>query len=165
MSDKPLVSLIVGSASDESAMVPCRKALDAFGITHEARVLSAHRTADELVTYVKGLEPRGVKVVIAAAGMAAALPGVVAAHTRLPVLGVPLAAGALQGFDALLAIAQMPGGVPVGCMAVGAAGGKNAAYLAARILSLSDLTIRESLDKVVEADKQAVLASSLSWEY
>ncbi|MFC1610605.1 5-(carboxyamino)imidazole ribonucleotide mutase [Myxococcota bacterium] len=163
--ESPVVSVIVGSASDEAALVPCRKALDAFALPYEARVLSAHRTPAELVEYVTGLEGRGLKVVIAAAGMAAALPGAVAAHTRLPVLGVPLAAGSLQGVDALLSVAQMPGGVPVGCMGVGPAGGKNAAYLAARILAVSDEKVRVRLLEVIEEDKQKVLNSSLSWEY
>jgi 5-(carboxyamino)imidazole ribonucleotide mutase len=161
----PIVSLIVGSTSDEAAVAPCRKALDAFGIPHEAKVLSAHRTPDETAEYVKGLADRGFQVVIAAAGMAAHLPGVVAAHTHLPVLGVPLAAGPLQGFDALLAVVQMPGGVPVATMSVGSAGAKNAAYFAARIVALSDETVADKLEEVIATDTDKVLASSLSEEY
>jgi phosphoribosylaminoimidazole carboxylase PurE protein len=162
---RPVVSLIVGSASDEAAVTPCRKALDAFGIPHEAKVLSAHRTPDETADYVKGLAGRGFKIVIAAAGMAAHLPGVVASHTRLPVLGVPLAAGPLQGFDALLAVVQMPGGVPVATMSVGPAGAKNAAYFAARILALTDEHVAQKLSDVLAADTGKVLASSLAEEY
>ncbi len=162
---RPVVTIIVGSASDEEAIIPCRKALDQFGIAHEAKVLSAHRTPKETAEYVEGLAGRGFKLVIAAAGMAAHLPGVVAAHTKLPVLGVPLAAGPLQGFDALLAVVQMPGGVPVATMSVGKAGAKNAAYFAARILALTDENVAQKLSDVLAADTGKVLASSLSEEY
>jgi 5-(carboxyamino)imidazole ribonucleotide mutase len=161
----PRVSVIVGSASDAQVIASCRRALDDFGLPHEAKVLSAHRTPDEVVDYVKGLEKRGVAVVIAAAGMAAHLPGVVAAHTRLPVIGVPLAAGSLQGLDALMSVAQMPGGVPVACMGIGSAGAKNAAYLAARIVALHDENVRDRMQGVLAADKQKVLSATLAEEY
>lgn len=161
----PVVSLIVGSASDRDAILPCRQALDSFGIPHEARVLSAHRTIDALTDYLANLEERGIRLVIAAAGLAAHLPGVIAAQTRLPVLGVPLVAGPLQGLDALFSVAQMPGGVPVACMGIGKSGAKNAAYLAARILGLSDAGVRAKLAEVVEADKQKVLSSSLPEDF
>ncbi|MEE8408883.1 MAG: 5-(carboxyamino)imidazole ribonucleotide mutase [Myxococcota bacterium] len=161
----PKVSLIVGSASDRKAILPCRQALDALGIPHEARVLSAHRTIDALADYIGELEGRGVRLIIAAAGLAAHLPGVIAAQTRLPVLGVPLVAGPLQGLDALFSVVQMPGGVPVACMGIGKAGAKNAAYLAARILGLDDAAIRAKLDQVVSADKQKVLNSSLPEDF
>lgn len=144
--EAPLCSIIVGSTSDEPLVSACRHILLEHGIAHEARVLSAHRTPRELVAYVEELEARGVRVIIAMAGLAAHLPGVVAAHTKLPVLGVPVAAGALSGVDALLSIAQMPGGVPVGCMGIGEAGAKNAAHLAARILSLSNQALRTRVE-------------------
>lgn len=165
VSGPPRVSVIVGSASDREAILPCRRALDALGIAHEAKVFSAHRTPEELRAYVAELSGRNIQAVITAAGLSAALPGVVAAHTLLPVIGVPLAAGPLQGVDALLTVAQMPGGVPVACMAVGSAGAKNAAYLAARILALSDDAVKARLADVVAADRAKVLGSSLPEEY
>ena len=127
----PLVGVVMGSASDWETMRHCADQLNAFGVPFETRVLSAHRTPDELASWIRSGEERGVKVFVAAAGMAAALPGVVAAHTKLPVIGVPLNA-ALGGLDALLSIAQMPPGVPVAC--VGIDNAKNAAHLALRIL-------------------------------
>jgi len=160
----PQVAIILGSASDVETLSSCRKALDNFGISHELKILSAHRTPDELVAYVRDLQPRAVQLVIAAAGMAAALPGVVAAHTLLPVIGVPLAAGVLAGVDALLSVAQMPSGVPVACMGIGEAGGKNAAYLAARILALHDKTIETQTKKVLAADRQKVLDAKIPGE-
>src|SRR5687767_6578150 len=123
---QPLVTIIIGSANDAEAIAGARKTLSELGIAHEARVLSAHRTPSELLAYVADLEKRGVRVIIAGAGMAAHLAGVVAAHTALPVLGVPFASGTLQGFDALLSTSQMPPGVPVGCMGIGAPGATNA---------------------------------------
>ena len=160
-SNVPRVSIIVGSASDGEVVAACQRTLAELGIANEARVLSAHRTPHELVEYVTELERRGVQLIIAAAGMAAHLPGVVAAHTQLPVLGVPVAMGPLSGVDALLSIAQMPGGVPVGCLGVGLAGAKNAAYLAARILALHDRAQRERLDRIIERDRQQVLKAEL----
>lgn len=159
--ENPLVSIVVGSSSDAEIVAACRKVLDEVRIPCEARVLSAHRTPHELLAYVAELEKRGVRIIIAAAGLAAHLPGVIAAHTQLPVLGVPVATGPLVGVDALLSIAQMPGGVPVGCLGVGTAGAKNAAYLAARILALSDPALRGRLDEMVERDRQRVLSSEL----
>jgi len=160
-SPNPLVALIVGSVSDAEPVAACRRALDELGIGYESRVLSAHRTPRELAAYVDGLEARGLRVVVAAAGAAAHLAGVVAAHTRLPVVGVPLAVAPLHGFDALLSMAQMPGGVPVATMSVGSAGAKNAAYFAARILALGDERIRVRLAAVVEAERSRVLEASL----
>jgi 5-(carboxyamino)imidazole ribonucleotide mutase len=154
------ISIIIGSKSDDAVMGGCREALVAFGLGFEQKVLSAHRAPDELKSYVTALAGRGVEVVIAAAGMAAHLPGVVASHTHLPVLGVPLAAGALQGVDALLSISQMPGGVPVGCLGIGSAGGKNAAYLAARILALGDEALRARMAEVLAADRRQALGVS-----
>lgn len=162
---KILVTVLMGSASDHDTLVGCRKALDNLGIAHEAKVLSAHRTPGELMAYLDTLESRGCKIIIAAAGMAAHLGGVVAAHSRLPVLGVPISAGTLGGMDALLAISQMPGGVPVATMGIGKAGGKNAAYMAARMLALYEPSIKERMDSVLAADKEKVLKATLPTEY
>lgn len=119
--------------------------LDYFGITHELKISSAHRQPEETAEYVKGLAARGVKVAIAAAGMAAHLPGVVASMTHLPVIGVPLGGSELNGVDALYAIVQMPAGVPVATVAIGSAGARNAAVLAAQIIALGDAAVREKL--------------------
>ncbi|GIK78613.1 MAG: N5-carboxyaminoimidazole ribonucleotide mutase [Actinomycetes bacterium] len=130
--DSPLVGIIMGSANDKPKMQPAGKALEEAGIRYEVRVMSAHRTPELVVEYCKAAQMRGLKVIIAGAGMSAALPGVAAAHTSLPVIGVPIAGRNLGGIDALLAIAQMPPGVPVACMAVD--GAKNAGLYAARII-------------------------------
>jgi 5-(carboxyamino)imidazole ribonucleotide mutase len=144
---KPAVSIIMGSKSDWDAMRHARDVLTELGIGSEAKVLSAHRTPHRLAAYAEGLRGRGFKVVIAGAGMAAALPGAVAALTPLPVLGVPLEGGkALGGLDALLAMVQMPKGIPVGTLAVGKSGAANAALLAAAILALSDKRVAKALD-------------------
>jgi len=156
-----MVAVIVGSASDADQIKGCRDTLDRLGIGHEAKVLSAHRTPDELAAYVETLPERGVEVVIAAAGMAAHLAGVVAAHTTLPVLGVPMAAGALQGVDALLATVQMPPGVPVGTLGIGSPGGRNAAFLAARILALGHPEVKAALAEAIAADRERVLKSEI----
>ena len=132
--DSPLVGIIMGSANDKPKMQPAGKALEEAGIPYEVRVMSAHRTPDLGVEYCKAAQMRGLKAIIAGAGMSAALPGVAAAHTSLPVIGVPIAGKNLGGMDALLAIAQMPPGVPVACMAVD--GAKNAGLYAARIIGL-----------------------------
>ena len=132
--DSPLVGIIMGSANDKPKMQPAGQALEEAGIRYEVRVMSAHRTPDLVVEYCKAAQMRGLKAIIAGAGMSAALPGVAAAHTSLPVIGVPIAGKNLGGMDALLAIAQMPPGVPVACMAVD--GAKNAGLYAARIIGL-----------------------------
>ncbi len=132
--DEPLVGIIMGSANDKPKMQPAGKALEEAGIRYEVRVMSAHRTPDLVTEYCKVAAMRGLKVIIAGAGMSAALPGVAAAHTTLPVIGVPIAGKNLGGMDALLSIAQMPPGVPVACMAVD--GAKNAGVYAARIINL-----------------------------
>ena len=164
-SDQILVSILMGSTSDASVLAGCRKSLDRLKISHEAKVLSAHRTPHELVAYLESLESRGCQIIIAAAGMAAHLGGVVAAHSRLPVLGVPIPSGTLGGMDALLAISQMPGGVPVGTLGIGSAGGKNAAYMAARILALHSPEIKEQMEAVLAEDKAKVLNAKLPEEY
>jgi 5-(carboxyamino)imidazole ribonucleotide mutase len=143
---RPSIGIIMGSQSDWTTMQACAHMLDALGIAHETRIVSAHRTPDRMAAYAKEAEARGLKVIIAGAGGAAHLPGMVASMTTLPVLGVPVESRALKGLDSLLSIAQMPGGVPVATFAIGEAGAKNAALHAAAILGLSDLAIKRRLD-------------------
>ena len=143
---KPLVGILMGSHSDWEVMSHTSATLDALGIAHEVNAISAHRAPDRLAEYCSTARDRGLKVLIAGAGLAAALPGVAAAKTPLPVLGVPLPSPALGGMDALLSIVQMPPGVPVGTLAIGKAGAINAALLAAAILALGDERIRAALD-------------------
>jgi 5-(carboxyamino)imidazole ribonucleotide mutase len=142
-----LVGIIMGSQSDWETMRHAAAALDALGIAFETRIVSAHRTPDRLVDYAKSARGRGLKVIIAGAGGAAHLPGMAAAMTPLPVLGVPVESHALKGLDSLLSIVQMPGGVPVGTMAIGKAGAINAALLAASILALQDDAVAAALDQ------------------
>ena len=142
---RPLVGIIMGSTSDWETMRHAADALDALGIAHETRVVSAHRTPERLYDYAKGAAGRGLKVIIAGAGGAAHLPGMAASMTTLPVLGVPVESKALSGMDSLLSIVQMPGGVPVGTLAIGKAGAMNAGLLAAAILALSDPALSQRL--------------------
>ena len=144
---QPQVSVIMGSKSDLSVMEKCSGMLDNFGISYEVKILSAHRMPEATSGYAKSLEKRGIKVIIAGAGGAAHLPGTIASHTILPVIGVPLDSSALQGLDALYSIVQMPAGVPVACMAVGVAGAKNAAILAVKILSLSSPELKKKVEE------------------
>tara|TARA_B100000446_G_C10288085_1_gene246612 strand:- start:42 stop:524 length:483 start_codon:yes stop_codon:yes gene_type:complete len=139
------VAIIMGSESDAEEMKPASEVLNELGIKNESRVISAHRTPDRLREYILNAEKNGVKVFIGGAGMAAALPGVIAAHTHLPVLGVPIESKSLKGMDSLLSIAQMPPGIPVGTLAIGSAGSINAGLLAASILSVSDQEIESKL--------------------
>jgi len=155
---EPLVGVVMGSASDWETMRHCADQLSAFGVPFETRVLSAHRTPDELASWIRSAEERGVKVFVAAAGMAAALPGVVASQTTLPVLGVPMESKLLGGLDSLLSMVQMPGGIPVGVLAVGKAGAVNAAILAAQVLGLSDPGFREAVAKHRLAQAETILA-------
>jgi 5-(carboxyamino)imidazole ribonucleotide mutase len=141
-----VVGLIMGSKSDWETMRAAAEALDALGVIYESRVVSAHRTPKRLYEYAESAKGRGLKVIIAAAGGAAHLPGMVASLTPLPVLGVPVASEHLKGIDSLLSIAQMPRGVPVGTLAIGEAGAVNAALLATAILALSDAGLAERLD-------------------
>lgn len=141
MKGKPVVGILMGSESDREAMNEAGKALEKFGIPYEVVVASAHRQPKRVREYAETAVARGIKVVIAGAGMAAHLPGVVASLTPLPVIGVPLAGSVLTGLDSLFAVSQMPGGVPVACMAIGKAGARNAGILAAQILGLSDKRI------------------------
>ncbi len=135
---KIMVGVVYGSASDESVMSNCLQTLDKLGISYEVNVMSAHRTPEAVAEYSRTAAERGLKVLIAGAGLAAHLAGAVAANSKLPVIGVPLSAGTLGGFDALLSTVQMPPGVPVATVAIGKHGAKNAAYLAARIIALFD---------------------------
>jgi 5-(carboxyamino)imidazole ribonucleotide mutase len=142
----PLVGIIMGSTSDWETMQHAAQTLDALGVAHETKIVSAHRTPDRLVTYAKSAVDRGLKIVIAGAGGAAHLPGMAASMTRLPVLGVPVESKTLKGMDSLLSIVQMPAGVPVGTLAIGKAGAINAGLLAASILALSDTALAARLD-------------------
>ena len=141
----PLVSIIMGSQSDWETMKNAHEILHGLEIAHECKIISAHRTPERMFEYAKDAQNLGIKVIIAGAGGAAHLPGMVASLTPLPVLGVPVESKALSGMDSLLSIAQMPGGVPVGTLAIGNAGAKNAALLAASILGLNDTQILENL--------------------
>ena len=151
----PLVGIIMGSRSDWQTMRPAADSLDALGIAYEVRVLSAHRTPDKVHDYVTAARERGLRVIIAGAGGAAHLAGVAAALTPLPVLGVPVETAALGGLDSLLSMVQMPGGVPVGTLAIGKAGAKNAGLFAAAILALSDPEIAARLDAFRAAQSEA----------
>ncbi len=156
MDDAPLVGIIMGSTSDWETMRHAADTLAALDVPHETKVVSAHRTPARLVDYATGAVGRGLKVVIAGAGGAAHLPGMVASMTRLPVLGVPVESHALKGMDSLLSIVQMPGGVPVGTLAIGKAGAINAALLSASILALTDDALAARLDAWRTAQTDAV---------
>jgi len=156
MASNPVVGILMGSASDWETMRHTAQTLERLGIAYERRVASAHRTPDRVIAYARSARERGLKVIIAAAGLAAGLPGMVAALTPLPVLGVPLAGGLMGGIDSLLSMSQMPGGVPVGTLAIGRAGAVNAAVLAASILALSDPQIAAALDAFRKAQTEAV---------
>lgn len=155
----PLVGVIMGSQSDWETMQHCSTTLDELGIAHECAIVSAHRTPDWLMDYASGAAARGLRVLIAGAGGAAHLPGMAASKTVLPVLGVPIETGALRGLDALLSIVQMPGGVPVGTLAIGKAGAINAALLAASILGTHDPAVRNALTARRERITAGVLAA------
>ena len=146
----PLVGVVMGSKSDEPSMQPALDMLQELGIEYEVSVISAHRHPEETRQYGLNVRKRGIEVIIAGAGGAAHLPGVMASWTTLPVIGVPLPTSELKGMDALISVAQMPGGVPVACVAIGSAGAKNAALLAARILGLKYDKIRETYEEYRE---------------
>ena len=158
---KPLVGVLMGSKSDWDVMKSASETLKHFEIAHECRVLSAHRTPAATIEYVSAAESRGLEVIVAAAGGAAHLAGVVAAHTLLPVLGVPMESASLKGLDSLLSTVQMPAGIPVGTLAVGKAGAKNAGLLAVAIMSLSDERLRERYLAYRKAQTDSVLATEL----
>lgn len=151
MAAHPVVGIVMGSDSDLTVMELTAKALERFEIPFELKISSAHRSLDATLEYIRKAEGRGIKVVIAGAGAAAHLAGVIAGQTTLPVIGVPLASTSLNGLDALFSVVQMPGGVPVATMAIGEAGAKNAGILAARILALSDEGLRRKLQSFKEA--------------
>ena len=156
---QPLVGIIMGSSSDWETMEHAAKTLKDLGVPHETRVVSAHRTPDLLFEYASSAEKRGIEVIIAGAGGAAHLPGMTSSKTVLPVLGVPVESKTLKGLDSLLSIAQMPGGVPVGTLAIGKAGAINSALLAAAILGTKHPEIREALRRFREAQTERVLAN------
>jgi 5-(carboxyamino)imidazole ribonucleotide mutase len=152
-----VVGIVMGSKSDWPTMELAAKMLEEFGIGYEVKVVSAHRTPDKMMQYAEGAQARGLKLIIAGAGGAAHLPGMVAAKTMLPVLGVPVRSKALDGLDSLLSIAQMPAGVPVATFAIGEAGAKNAALFAAAVLALEDEGIAARLAKFRSTQTRAVL--------
>ncbi|HYE16441.1 MAG TPA: 5-(carboxyamino)imidazole ribonucleotide mutase [Pyrinomonadaceae bacterium] len=158
---RPLVAVIMGSTSDWETMRHAAEVLKSFGVEHECRVVSAHRTPEWMAEFARGAEGRGLEVVIAGAGGAAHLPGMVAAQTLLPVLGVPVRSRALQGVDSLLSIVQMPAGVPVGTLAIGEAGATNAALLAVAILSTTRPDLREKLRRFRREQTEKVRESTL----
>jgi 5-(carboxyamino)imidazole ribonucleotide mutase len=155
---EPLVGVIMGSRSDWDTMKHACGTLDELGVPFESRVVSAHRTPDLMTEYAKGAAGRGLRVIVAGAGGAAHLPGMTAAHTHLPVFGVPVESKALKGMDSLLSIAQMPAGVPVGTLAIGRSGAINAALLAASVIALDDEGVRERLVAFRAAQTESVLA-------
>ena len=154
--DTPLVGILMGSKSGWVVMKVATEMLDSLGIPNEAKALSAHRNPEQVNKYAADARERGLKVIIAGAGMAAALPGVVAAITPLPVLGVPMETRVMGGIDSLLSMAQMPGGIPVGTLAIGKAGAKNAALLAAAILALNSDKIAQSLDNFRKSQNDTI---------
>jgi len=156
---KPLVGIIMGSTSDWDTLRHASETLESLGVAHETRVVSAHRTPDLLFEYASVARERGLEAIIAGAGGAAHLPGMVAAKTSLPVLGVPVQSKALNGMDSLLSIVQMPAGVPVGTLAIGRSGAVNAALLAASILANSHTEVREALDTFRREQTDRVLAN------
>ena len=155
------VAIVMGSASDWDVMSHASKLLDKFGIEHESRVLSAHRTPKQLEEFIVEAEKNGTQVFIAGAGLAAALPGVVAAQTTIPVIGVPLIAGSLDGMDALMAIVQMPPGIPVGTVAIGKPGAINAALYAISIMALTDDSLAKLLKNYRAEQAEKVLSATL----
>lgn len=158
---RPLVAVLMGSKSDWDTMRHTSETLAKFGVEHECRVLSAHRTPAETAEYVSSAEGRGIEVIIAAAGGAAHLAGVAAAHTVLPVFGVPIESASLKGLDSLLSMVQMPGGIPVGTLAIGKPGAVNAALLAVAVLALSRPELRDRLHAFRKEQAQQVLSATL----
>jgi 5-(carboxyamino)imidazole ribonucleotide mutase len=159
---KALVAVVMGSKSDWGTMNYCVRTLDELGVPNESHVLSAHRTPDATADFARKAVGRGLRVIIAGASGAAHLAGVIAGYTWLPVLGVPLETQALGGLDSLLSTAQMPGGIPVGTLAIGAAGAKNAALLAASIIGISDEKVRKNLEAFRKKQTELVLAARVS---
>jgi 5-(carboxyamino)imidazole ribonucleotide mutase len=160
-SQSPLVGVVMGSRSDWETMRAASETLARFDIAHECRVVSAHRTPAQMTEYAMAAEARGLKIIIAGAGGAAHLPGMIAAQTVLPVLGVPVESRTLHGMDSLLSIVQMPAGIPVGTLAIGAAGATNAALLAVAILATNDANLRERLSEFRREQTQCVMETEL----
>jgi phosphoribosylaminoimidazole carboxylase PurE protein len=158
---KARVAILMGSSSDSDTMKGCAEVLKQFGVGYVARVLSAHRTPRETAAFVESAKARGIEVIIAAAGGAAHLAGVAAAHTELPVIGVPVESKSLKGLDSLLSTVQMPAGVPVACVAIGPGGAKNAAHLAVRILALTDRRLAERVGRHKASMRAEVLSAKL----
>lgn len=158
---KPLIAILMGSDSDAEGLKGCGEVLRQFGIPYVARVLSAHRTPDDTVEFVRASKKDGVKVFICAAGGAAHLAGVVAANTEVPVIGIPVETSSLNGLDSLLSTVQMPAGTPVATVAIGSAGARNAAFLAVRMLALSDTKLEQALKDFKETNRQKVLAKKV----
>jgi len=161
-SGSPRVGVVMGSSSDWPTMKPAAELLERFGVAYEAQVVSAHRTPERMVEYAKAAADRGLCAIIAGAGGAAHLPGMLAAMTVVPVLGVPVQSKALSGLDSLLSIVQMPAGVPVATLAIGEAGAKNAALLAIAILANQDAALRQKLQAFRDQRREAVLKESLT---
>lgn len=161
MENKPLVGVVMGSTSDWNTMRESSSMLTALGVPHETRVVSAHRTPDLLADYAKSARRRGLRAIIAGAGGAAHLPGMLAANTTVPILGVPVESKSLKGMDSLLSIVQMPAGVPVATFAIGVPGAKNAAIFAAELLAPEFAAIRSALEKFRKAQTNAALRSKL----
>jgi 5-(carboxyamino)imidazole ribonucleotide mutase len=159
MSAKPSVAIVMGSQSDWATMKHAAETLDSLGIAHDDRIVSAHRTPDRLVEFAKGAKAEGFKIIIAGAGGAAHLPGMIASMTTLPVFGVPVQTKALSGQDSLLSIVQMPAGIPVGTLAIGDSGATNAAQLAASVLALNDQKLDAALGRY-RADQTAKVAAT-----
>lgn len=157
----PLVGIVMGSKSDWPTMKMAAEVLEDFQIPHERRVVSAHRTPQWMAEYAETAESRGIRLIIAGAGGAAHLPGMIASQTALPVIGVPVQSRALSGLDSLLSIVQMPGGVPVATMAIGEAGAKNAGLFAARVLALHDETINNRLQDFITAQQEKVMEDNI----
>ena len=164
MNAGPLVGVVMGSRSDYAVMRHAVEILTEFGVPHEVRVVSAHRTPDLLFTYAESAARRGLRILLAGAGGAAHLPGMLAAKTLIPVFGVPIPATALQGMDALLSIVQMPKGIPVGTLAIGAPGAANAALLAISVLATSDVALQRQLARWREARRDEVLQQEIERE-
>ena len=159
---KPTVAILMGSDSDALSLKPCGEILKELGISFIAKVLSAHRTPDETVEFVKSARKNGIKVIIAAAGGAAHLAGVAAANTSLPVIGIPVETSSFKGMDSLLSTVQMPAGTPVATVAVGSGGVKNAAFLAARILALEDTKLEKAVEKYKEDSRKKILSKEVN---
>ncbi|MCS7316290.1 MAG: 5-(carboxyamino)imidazole ribonucleotide mutase [Bryobacterales bacterium] len=159
--NRPLVAIMMGSKSDWETMRHASEMLASFGVPHECRVLSAHRTPEQTIQYAGAAQERGIEVIIAGAGGAAHLPGVIAAHTLLPVLGVPIETPSLRGLDSLLSIVQMPGGIPVGTLGIGKAGAVNAALLAVAILAAQRPELRQKLREFREEQAAKVLEQTV----